>query len=89
MTSRKEEARAKEIPDIVVDPASHKKYTKGKFLGKVRARTGSGVGSVICLQLLWHGEAVHGFDQKLRMIKFGCFMTVLLCWLRCVDRFAC
>ena len=34
MTSRKEELK-KEIPDVVIDPASKKRYLKGKFLGKV------------------------------------------------------
>lgn len=35
MSSRRDEARNKEIPDVVVDPSSNKKYMKGKFLGKV------------------------------------------------------
>lgn len=34
MTSRKEELK-KEVPDIVVDPSTNRKYVKGKFLGKV------------------------------------------------------
>ena len=34
MTSRKEELK-KEIPDVVVDPTTNKRYLKGKFLGKV------------------------------------------------------
>lgn len=33
MTSRKEELK-KEVPDIVIDPATNKRYNKGKFLGK-------------------------------------------------------
>jgi hypothetical protein len=35
MTSRKEEIRAKEVPDVIVDGKSKKKYMKGRFLGKV------------------------------------------------------
>ena len=34
MTSRKEELK-KDVPDIVVDPSTNKRYLKGKFLGKV------------------------------------------------------
>lgn len=35
-TTKKEEVRIKEVPDIVIDPSTHKQYRKGKFLGKVR-----------------------------------------------------
>ena len=35
MTSRKPDLRVKEIPEIVVDPKTNKRYRKGKFLGKV------------------------------------------------------
>jgi hypothetical protein len=35
MTSKKEEPKAVEIPDVVVDPASQKRYIKGRFMGKV------------------------------------------------------
>ena len=41
MTSRKDELRAKEIPDVVVDPSTGKRYIRGKFLGKVRFYVGS------------------------------------------------
>jgi hypothetical protein len=35
MTSKKEEPKVTEIPDVVVDPATQKRYIKGKFMGKV------------------------------------------------------
>jgi len=35
MTSKKEEPKSAEIPDVVVDPVSQKRYLKGKFMGKV------------------------------------------------------
>ena len=36
MTSHKDEdPKSKDIPDIVVDSATQKKYLKGRFLGKV------------------------------------------------------
>ena len=34
MTSRREELK-KELPDVVIDPTTKKKYLKGRFLGKV------------------------------------------------------
>lgn len=34
MASRKEDLRVKDIPDIVIDPATKKRYQKGRFLGK-------------------------------------------------------
>ena len=34
MTSRKVEAPAKEIPEILCDTSTGKKYTRGRFLGK-------------------------------------------------------
>ncbi|XP_071853198.1 serine/threonine-protein kinase PLK1-like isoform X1 [Apostichopus japonicus] len=34
MSRRKEDLRVKEVPPIVLDPASKKQYTKGRFLGK-------------------------------------------------------
>ena len=34
MTSRKEDRHPKEIPDVILDPSSGKRYMKGKFLGK-------------------------------------------------------
>lgn len=36
MSLRKEEPKAADIPDVVVDPTSQKRYVKGRFLGKVR-----------------------------------------------------
>ena len=38
----REDLRVKDacIPDFVVDPRSHKKYKKGRFLGKVSTKVG-------------------------------------------------
>ena len=33
--SRKEDLRVKDVPDIVLDPSSKKRYARGRFLGKV------------------------------------------------------
>ena len=38
-SSRKEDLRVKDIPDVVVDPSTGKRYMKGKFLGKVCQNT--------------------------------------------------
>jgi len=35
MSLKKEEPRAAEIPDVVFDPSTQKRYLKGRFLGKV------------------------------------------------------
>ncbi|XP_071955644.1 serine/threonine-protein kinase PLK1-like [Antedon mediterranea] len=34
MASKKEDLRVKDVPDIIVDPSSRKRYMKGRFLGK-------------------------------------------------------
>ncbi|XP_072162806.1 serine/threonine-protein kinase PLK1-like [Diadema setosum] len=34
MSSRREDLRVKEVPDVVTDPSTGKTYTKGRFLGK-------------------------------------------------------
>jgi len=34
-TEKHEEPKAKEVPDVVVDPGTGKRYMKGRFLGKV------------------------------------------------------
>ena len=38
MASKKEEVKAVEIPEVVVDPTTQKRYTRGKFLGKVDSK---------------------------------------------------
>jgi len=34
-TTQKEEPKPYELPDIVIDPGTNKRYIKGRFLGKV------------------------------------------------------
>jgi len=35
MSLKKEETKAADVPDVVFDPNTQKRYLKGRFLGKV------------------------------------------------------
>jgi len=36
MSLKKDEPKSAEVPDVVFDPTTQKRYIKGRFLGKVR-----------------------------------------------------
>lgn len=53
MSSHPKEEPKKEIPVIIVDPSTGKKYQRGKFLGKVRGAEGKGL-MVVALGNLYY-----------------------------------